>query len=494
MRLKDLASNLDDSTLSGEGDVIVQGLTHDSRMVQPGDLFICLQGIHSDGHQFVADAIARGASAVLINRNSKVNLPEGTPFIATQDTRRALARVAAAFYARPSRRIRLIGVTGTNGKTTTTRLIASILRASGEKVGTIGTLGAELEGEVMDSEHTTPEADQLQSLLAEMVVRGADSVVMEVSSHALAQYRVDECEFDLSVFTNLTQDHLDYHGNLSQYFDCKRRLFTDLPAHSNKSFLTVSNADDPYGYALAKQIRNRVITYGMGKDAMVRAMDVHCSALESRFHCITLQGELDVLLPIGGAFQVMNGLAAVATTVGLRVPFETIQRGLAQAQPIPGRFEAVPTGSDFAVVVDYAHTPDGLKNLLESARLLHPQRLVLVFGCGGDRDRSKRPKMGAIAAELADAVILTADNPRSERAEDIIQEILQWIPSEQKVLVRLQPDRREAIALAIQEARCGDLILIAGKGHETTQIFGDRRIPFDDRLVVSEILGRSKRP
>ncbi len=325
-------------------------------------------------------------------------------------------------------------------------------------------------------------------------MRGADSVVMEVSSHALAQHRVDECEFDAGVFTNLTQDHLDYHGDLSHYFDCKRRLFTELPARSEKRFLTVSNMDDPYGRELAKQVRRRLITYGMEKDATVRAIDVHCSALESRFHCMTSEGELDVLLPIGGAFQVMNGLAAVATTVGLQIPLKVIKMGLAQAQPIPGRFEAVPTGSDFAVVVDYAHTPDGLKNLLESARLLHPQRMVLVFGCGGERDHGKRPKMGAIAAELADAVILTSDNPRSEGAEDIIQEILGGIPSEQKVLVRLQPDRREAIALAIQEARCGDLILIAGKGHETTQIIGDRQIPFDDRLVVREILGHRNRP
>jgi UDP-N-acetylmuramoyl-L-alanyl-D-glutamate--2,6-diaminopimelate ligase len=410
--------------------------------------------------------------------------------IFVKNTRQALPVLSAALYRDPSHSLSLIGVTGTNGKTTTTLLIASILRAAGLRTGTIGTLGAELMGEPLDSEHTTPEADQLQALLARMRDAGAQAVAMEVSSHALAQYRVDACAFAGAAFTNLTQDHLDFHGSMEAYFAAKRRLFTEIPAASPKPFFASINLDDPRGEELARAVHGRVITYAVRReDADVRASDVTLTPDRLTFVASDRQGAVAVRLGIGGAFQVYNALAAIGVGIGMGLTLETIADGLSSLTAVPGRFEAVPTGDrGFHVIVDYAHTPDGLENLLTAARRLNPSRLIVVFGCGGNRDRTKRPIMGRLAATLAEIAVVTSDNPRKEDPLTIMEEIRTGM-HDATAKVLMEPDRKQAIALALDEARAGDIVLIAGKGHEDYQIIGETRYPFDDRKIVRELLG-----
>jgi UDP-N-acetylmuramoyl-L-alanyl-D-glutamate--2,6-diaminopimelate ligase len=487
MLLADIAKQLQEATLVTNGPVEVQGITHDSRKVKPGNLFVCLLGERSDGHAYAADAIARGAVALVVQEDRAHMVPKDVPLLLVPDTRRALPPLAATIFGHPSHHLKLIGVTGTNGKTTTTCLIAHILRAAEKRTGTIGTLGAEYMGERLPSEHTTPEADQLQELLAKMRLRGAEAVVMEVSSHALAQYRTDGCTFDVGVFTNLTQDHLDYHKTWNAYFEAKLRLFREYPQESGKEFVASINLDDPRGGVVARETRGRVITYGMNSPADVRATDLRVEVSRTTFQAHTPFGKLDVTLHIGGAFQVYNALAAIGAGVGLGIPLETIGKGLYSVTAIPGRFERVPTGRGFEVIVDYAHTPDGLENLLASARRLNPARLIVVFGCGGDRDRTKRALMGRLVGMGAEVAVVTSDNPRSEEPQAIIEEILagmQDVPAQ----VVVEPDRRKAIGMALREARPRDLVLIAGKGHEDYQEIKGVKHPFDDRRVVRELL------
>ena len=485
MTLAELVHRTGVGEIVGPADCHVAGVCHDSRSAKPGDLFVCLVGEHFDGHNFAADAVARGASALCVQR--VLPAPIGVPQILVADTRKALPCFASTLYGDPSRHLMLVGVTGTNGKTTTTLLTASILRAAGMRVGTIGTLGAEVDGEPIPSNHTTPEADELQSLLAQMRGCGARAVTMEVSSHALAQYRTDGCKFDAAVFTNLTQDHLDYHGDLDTYFAAKMRLFGEYPKNSGKSFVAAVNIDDPRGRDVVLRVAGNTITYGVRGRADVRAEAVEIAPDHLSFTAVTPAGTLPVRLKIGGTFQVYNALAAIACCVGLGVSTDAIAEGLARVERVPGRFEPIPTGLGWYVIVDYAHTPDGLQNLLSSARALRPARVIVVFGCGGNRDRGKRPLMGRIATEGADYVFITSDNPRDEDPHAIISEILTGMPNP-RVPVVVEPDRRTAIACALAEARAGDVVLVAGKGHEDYQEVRGTRLPFDDRDVVREWL------
>lgn len=466
-------------------EVWVSEVAYDSRRVQPGALFVAVPGQRFDGHDFVHDALSRGAVALVVERPVGV---DSVPVLQVPHAREALGLLANRFYNVPSRSLLLIGVTGTNGKTTTAHLIAHLLRAAGYRAGLIGTLGASLDGvgEVPIA-HTTPEAPDIQRVLHLAAQREVQAVVMEVSSHALHQHRTLGLEFDLAVFTNLTQDHLDYHGTMEEYAANKRRLFTDYPQRTRKRFQGVFNLDDVTGKQWYEESFYTRWGYGVrSEEAQVRAIEVRALPDSVYLRVATPAGEHTLRVPLAGAFQVYNILAALTASFALSLPVETSLSALESAPPVPGRFEIVPNRRGITVVVDYAHTPDGLQNLLSSARALQPRRLIVVFGCGGNRDRSKRPRMGAIAAQMADQCVVTSDNPRDEPPEAIIEEILQGMPERVNVLV--EPDRRQAIARAIAQAQPGDMVVIAGKGHETVQIVGSQRIPFDDRQVAREIL------
>ncbi len=487
MQLADLASRLDGASIANAAPVEVSGISHDSREVKPGDLFVCLVGAKFDGHKYAADALTRGAAALCIISGHESQVPR-CPTVVVPDTRIALPALACRTYDYPSRKIKLVGATGTNGKTTTTFLIASILRASGMCTGTIGTLGAELMGTPIPSDHTTPEADQLQGLLAHMHARGAEAVVMEVSSHALAQHRTDGCEYDVAVFTNLTQDHLDYHETLESYFEAKLRLFRDYPAASNKHFVASINLDDARGQDVVKATRGKIVTYGVNTQADVTARSMRIEPNRLEFTACLPDCEMLVTLNIGGVFQVYNAISSIAACIGLGISKAAITEGLASLKAVPGRFEAVASNRAFQVIVDYAHTPDGLANVLAAGRALSPKRLIIVFGCGGDRDRTKRPIMGKIAGQLADVAVVTSDNPRTEDPIAIIQDILPGLDGTSARRI-VEVDRREAIAKALAEAGDRDLVLIAGKGHEDYQEIHGVKHHFDDREVARELLG-----
>jgi UDP-N-acetylmuramyl-tripeptide synthetase len=500
--ISQLTASLPEAQVQGDSNKVIHGLTHDSREVKPGDLFVCLAGASHDGHRFAAQALDSGAAALLVNEGgldkAGTEVPDSIVVITVPDTRKALPRAACALYRDPSQSMTMVGVTGTNGKTTTTRMVASILRASGMKVGTIGTLGAELDGSPMPSEHTTPEADQLQALLAEMRDAGADAVVMEVSSHALAQNRTDGIAFSAAIFTNLTQDHLDFHGTMDVYFAAKARLFADyphrFPRHDGSGFVSAINVSAWEGQYLSSMAAGETVTFSFGSQpASLKPEKVSVHPDYTEFEAVYSgpghEFRVPIRLVVGGAFQVGNALAAIAATLGLGISWDKIAEGLAGMPPVAGRFESVPMGErGFSVIVDYAHTPDGLENVLRSARELNPARLLTVFGCGGNRDRTKRPIMGKLAAELSDVAVVTSDNPRHESPQAIIDEILTGIPQNGSAhaAVQVEPDRRKAIHLALSQAEPGDLVVIAGKGHEDYQIVGDQVLPFDDRQVARE--------
>lgn len=504
--IENIVRNLPQAYIKGDMTTAVTGITHDSRKVKAGDLFLCLRGGNFDGHRFALQALERGAVALVEQENgleeAGITLPENSVVITVPDTRRALPYIACTFYGNPARKMIMVGVTGTNGKTTSTRMIAAILRTAGYRTGTIGTLASELDGVPIPSEHTTPEADELQALLANMEEQGAQAVVMEVSSHALAQYRTDAIPFNVGVFTNLTQDHLDFHGDMESYFEAKARLFSEYPVRfprpDGRLFVGVINVNQWEGRDLVTMARGDIITVSTTETpAVLKAQEVQISPESVQFTAVYDSGverySFPIHLPIGGAFQVANALGAIATGLRLGIPPETIRQGLETMERVPGRFEAVPTeGRGFQVVVDYAHTPDGLENLLRSAQELHPKRILVVFGCGGDRDRKKRPLMGAIAGRMAEIAVVTSDNPRTEDPNAIITEILVGMNKATDVSLKaeifVEPDRRKAIEIALAQAQEGDLVLIAGKGHEDYQIVGKEVLPFDDRKVATEIL------
>jgi UDP-N-acetylmuramoyl-L-alanyl-D-glutamate--2,6-diaminopimelate ligase len=456
---------------AGAPPVEVTALAYDDRTVTPGTLFFCVPGFTRDGHDFAPEAVARGAVALVVQRPLGLGVPE----VLVPDVRCAMAPAAAALYGDPTAQLQAVGVTGTNGKTTTAFLVRSLLEAAGRRTGLLGTVTAIVAGQSQDVARTTPEAIDLQRTFRAMLDGGDAAVVMEVSSHALELGRADAIHWAAAIFTNLTQDHLDFHPTMEDYFVAKRRLFETADG------VKVVNVDDPYGRRLARDFPD-ALTIGIDSpDAALRATAIESGFEGSRFEA----GGLELSSPLPGRFNVLNVLGAVAAVRALGVGDATIAQALPRAGRVPGRFEPVREGQDFAVLVDYAHTPDSLDNVLRAARALAERRVVVVFGAGGDRDRGKRPLMGAIATEHADHVIVTSDNPRSEDPQAIIDEILAGAGRD----VDAYLDRREAIARAIAAAGAGDVVVIAGKGHEQGQEFEDgRKVPFDDVTVAREAL------
>lgn len=473
--------------LRGGHDLLVGSLAYDSRTAEPGALFFCVPGMMSDGHDHAATAASRGAVAVVAERPTEVRVPH----VFVRDARRALARVAAEWFGHPSRDLLMVGVTGTNGKTTTVFLIDAILRAAGHTTGLIGTIETRIGRERRAGVRTTPDSLDLQRLLAEMRAASVTAVAMEVTSHALVLHRVDTITYASAAFTNLTQDHLDFHRDMEDYFAAKRSLFTRERASAG-----ASNLDDPSGRRLYEEAAIPTIGYGVAPDAEVRAENVGIGPTGTRFRMRTPRGDADIETSLIGAFNVSNCLAAAAACLQAGISLDAIHAGLHGLDAVPGRFESVDEGQPFSVVVDYAHTPDSLDNVLREARRIAetrqpPARVVCAFGCGGDRDAAKRPLMGAVVARLADVVIVTSDNPRSEEPKAIIDEVLEGViahrPDGPDLVLE---DRREAIERALGAAEPGDVVVIAGKGHETGQEFADRTIPFDDRLVARDVLRR----
>ncbi|MDR1961413.1 MAG: UDP-N-acetylmuramoyl-L-alanyl-D-glutamate--2,6-diaminopimelate ligase [Gracilibacteraceae bacterium] len=471
--LAELAARVPGAVLTAS--VPVTGIKIDSRRAREGDLFVCVPGFQTDGHDFAAAALANGAAALVVSRR----LDAAVPQLIVPDTREAAGYLAAAFYDEPCRRLRLTGVTGTNGKTTTTHLMERIAREAGCPAGLIGTLGARLGAQSWLTEHTTPEAVDLQCVLARMSERGARAVIMEVSSHALDLGRVNGCSFAAAVFTNLTQDHLDYHSTMERYWQAKAKLFTVLPPAPGAFALI--NIDQEEGERLAAGVSCRRVTYGLENPAAdYRAGQIRQEAGGVRFAARRGEREEEIFSAAPGRFSVYNALAAWAWALESGYAPEAARRALAAPEGVPGRFESIRGGQDFQVIVDYAHTPDGLENVLRAARDLSAGRLITVFGCGGDRDRAKRPLMGEAAARRSDYVVVTSDNPRTEKPEAIIEDILPGLAgtdTDWEILT----DRRAAIRRAIGLAAPGDIVVIAGKGHEDYQIIGKEKIHFDDR-------------
>jgi UDP-N-acetylmuramoyl-L-alanyl-D-glutamate--2,6-diaminopimelate ligase len=468
----------------------VTGVSYDSRTVTAGQVFVALRGQHADGTAFARQAIERGAAAIV----SEQPAAEGVrvPWAMVEDARLALAVIATTFYRDPSREMQVIGITGTNGKTTTAYLVASIFEAAGIRCGLLGTVAYRIGDVVHEATRTTPEAPDVQALLRQMVDEGCGACAMEVSSHALSLRRVDGMTFAAGVFTNLTRDHLDFHADMDEYFRAKRRLFEMLPRDAP----SLLNLDDPRGSALI-DAGGRPVTYAIGRAADITPGPLSFSLDGLTFDVRTPRGTLHVRSTLVGRPNVYNILAAVSTAIALDLPFDAIERGVQALAGVPGRFEMVSGKKDeVTVVVDYAHTDDALRNLLETARPLAAGRLITVFGCGGDRDRTKRPLMGAVAGRLSDLIVITSDNPRSEDPNRIIEEIQRGITADtrkdagQRLLTIA--DRGAAIAKAIELARPGDLVLVAGKGHEKYQVIGDRVLPFDDVAVAREALSRRR--
>jgi UDP-N-acetylmuramoyl-L-alanyl-D-glutamate--2,6-diaminopimelate ligase len=488
VRLDTLLGAMPEREVRGSLPATVRGLTDDSRRVVAGGCFVAVRGLRADGHRFIPQALERGARAVVAEPPDP--LPgEAVGRILVPDTRHALPHLADAYYGHPSGTLTVVGITGTNGKTTTSYLCEALLRARGLDTGVIGTIQYVVRGAVREASQTTPDALELQGLLAEMVAAGVRGVAMEVSSHALALHRVDGVGFDVVVFTNLTQDHLDFHGTMAAYAAAKRRLFFELLAASGKPGPTaVLNADDPVGAQWATTLPGRVIPFGLGAGHAIRPLEHESGLAGIRLVAASPAGPVRIVSPLIGEHNVMNLLGAVGVGVALRLEPAAIAAALASVTRVPGRFERVEAGQRFLVVVDYAHTPDALQRVLETARRLTPGRLAVVFGAGGDRDRGKRPVMGRLAAALADRVWLTSDNPRSEDPGAIIEEIAAGVAQPPRDGYTRCPDRRDAIRQALEWARAGDTVVIAGKGHETYQIIGKQVLPFDDRLVAREFL------
>ena len=463
---------------SGAPPVEITSLAYDSRTVASGTLFFCVTGGHADGHDHAREAVARGAAALVVERPLNLGVPE----LIVPSVRAAMAPLAARFNGDPSERLRVIAVTGTNGKTTTTFLVRQLLEASGEQTALLGTVKSVIGGADGEVIHTTPEAIDLQASFARMLDAGDSACAMEVSSHALELHRADAIHFTAALFTNLTQDHLDFHPTMEDYFAAKRRLFEAGPK------VAIVNIDDAYGRRLKADFPE-ALTFALNAPADYRARDLRSGIADARFTAQTPDGELHLTTHLPGAFNAANALGALAVAHQLGVGLDTIAAALANAVPAPGRFQALDAGQPFGVLVDYAHTPDSLENVLDAARALTTGRVIAVFGCGGDRDRGKRPQMGAIATRLADVTIVTSDNPRSEPPESIVAEILAGTHADGEHTVESIVERGAAIARAIELAKPGDVVVIAGKGHEHGQEFADgRKIPFDDVAVARELL------
>ena len=485
--LRDLLAALPDYELKGESNVDIRGIELDSRRVGGGELFVCLEGLASNGHDFAATAVNQGAAALLVRRH----LPDlvATPQVVVRDPRQAMALAAAAFFSHPARALELCGVTGTNGKTTVTHLVQAVAGAAGRRAEVLGTLGGKVGTEYRATGFTTPEAPALQKYLREAVDRKTEWLAMEVSSHALAQARVFGTDFSVVVFTNLTRDHLDFHGTMESYFEAKARLFSPEGRGSEREAVAILNLEDPAGQVLAGKVSGPKATYGFGRGSDYRAYDLRTSPDTTGYTLSTPHGRAPVELHLPGRFNVLNALAAQAAGMERGLPLEAAVRGVESVTRVPGRMERVTGSQQFAVIVDYAHTPDALEHALRAARSFTAGKLIVVFGCGGERDRGKRPEMGRVAAREADRIVLTSDNPRTEDPDAILDAIEQGVNGLTVPYLR-ERDRSQAIALALEHARPGDTVLIAGKGHERYQIVGTTTLPFDDRLVAVEVLRR----
>lgn len=489
MRLGDLIKGLDAAVIQGRADTDIHGIRYDSRMVMPGDIFVALPGQKADGHYFIDEAARRGAVALLVGKG-KGPIPEtDLAIVEVPDVRKALAMVSNRFYDYPSKSLVLIGITGTNGKTTTSYLIKGILEAAEKRVGLIGTISYQLADEILPAPHTTPESADLQEILAKMRDRGLKYVVMEVSSHALAQDRVFGTEFDVALFTNLTQDHLDFHITMEEYFNAKLKLFQGLGPKGNIKIRAIINRDDRCGMRIIEGLKTSYLGYSLSDKGEVLARNRSLGLDGISFTAVTPVGEFDIKSRLVGSHNMQNILASIGAGIALDIPVTAIQNGIATTDRVPGRFERVSEGQKFEVFVDYAHTEDALRYLLSMVNGISAGKIITVFGCGGERDRGKRPKMGKVATELSDIVIITSDNPRGEDPVNIIEEIETGIAGMKRgVNYLVIEDRRKAIETAINRALPGDIVVLAGKGHEDYQIIGGRKIHFDDREVAREAI------
>ncbi len=485
-KLLDLLIVLPQARVMGSLDKVVKDVTADSRQVQEGSLFICLKGAHVDGHKYIEQAYKAGAVCVIVEDEIK-DRPAGLTVIRVNDTRDAMSYVAPWFFDYPGKKMRMIGVTGTNGKTTTTNIIRLILRKAGFKVGLIGTINIMIEDEIEVSHNTTPDVVDLERSLYKMQQAGCDYVVMEVSSHALALNRVAGCEYDVAVLTNITQDHLDFHQTFENYRSAKAILFESLHKGDKPNKCAIFNMDDASSKIIMASTKSPVLTYGKEKTNDVYPLSWKIEAKLMQLDLHTPAGELNLLLHITGEFNIYNVMAAVSAMIAEKIDLKVVSEILNGFAGVPGRFQLVEAGQPYTVIVDYAHTPDGLENVLKTARGITRGKLWAVFGCGGDRDNKKRPIMAKIALELADNIVITSDNPRSEDPELIIADIEKGLVgvTADKEIYKVT-DRREAINLALTKADANDVILIAGKGHENYQILKNETIHFDDCEVVRD--------
>jgi UDP-N-acetylmuramoyl-L-alanyl-D-glutamate--2,6-diaminopimelate ligase len=482
MRLADMLNGVPFLSLNGNKAQDIQGIAYSSKNVQPGFLFTALQGLKTNGHEFLEEALANGATAVLSNRKRPDNFTQ--TWIQVSNTRETLALCSANFYSHPSQKMKVIGITGTKGKTTITYLLEEILKKSRLSPGVIGTISYRGPGMNVSAERTTPEAPDLQRILHEMLEHGVTHCFMEVSSHALDLKRVYGIGFDIAVFVNLSGDHLDYHQTMEQYFEAKKKLFF----LNHKKGIAVVNGDDLWGKKLISQLPTGTITYGLEPGATVRGKDFTLDEKGIQVSVDYQDGQLSVSSPLLGKPNLYNILASVAVALSLNLPISGIKEGIASLEGIPGRFEKIENSLGLRILVDYAHTDDALKNLLETARELNPKRTILVFGAGGDRDKTKRPRMGEVAGNLSDWSIITSDNPRSEDPMAIISDIEKGMKKTGTQDYQIIPDRREAIEQALSMGERGDTILVAGKGHEDYQIIKDKVSHFDDAEIIREIL------
>ncbi len=499
MLLKELIETLSEKNIYGNEDIDISGVEYDSRKVKEGSVFVAVKGLVDDGHLFIGDALKRGAKVVIVNKGfSAINtLIQDKPVttVAVPDSRKALALVANKFYNFPSKSLRLIGITGTNGKTTTSYLIESILKEDGKRTGLIGTINYHIGDRIVASSKTTPESSDLQGILKEMVEEKSEFAVMEVSSHSLELDRVLGCNFTAAVYTNISPEHLDFHENMKNYLESKKKLFKMLDEMAGDKLrpFAVINADDPMACEIEDAVSVRSITYGLKPGADVRAVDLNSDFKGIRSRILFPGDELEIFSPLIGEFNIYNILASAATTYYLGIRKDKIEKGIESLKSVPGRFQPVECKGGFDVIVDYAHTPDALLICLTEAKKISRGSVITVFGCGGNRDKSKRPEMGRIACELSDTVFITSDNPRREDPVKIIDDIKAGVKGKRSnEKVRIIPDRKEAIFKALETANPDDLVVIAGKGHENYQILGEKIIHFDDKEVISEKLEEMK--
>lgn len=491
MIFRELLNGINVTNFKGDEELEISGVSFDSNKVKEGFLFVALRGENADGHNYIDSALNNGASALLVEKPSNVNSKK-ISVAQVNDSRAALAVVAANFFGHPTKELTLVGITGTNGKTTITYLLESIWASEHKRSGVIGTIDYRYANNIKESAMTTPESLQLMGMIKEMKDSGVETVAMEVSSHALDKQRVRECHFDAAVFTNLTQDHLDYHSSMESYFEVKKKLFAEYLVRSEKKKkFSIINIDDPYGARLLDTATGEIVSYSINNNTATiyaKTSEITDNGIEAIIN--TPSGNVEIRSTLFGEHNLSNILATVATAISLGSSVESIEKGLSNIQSVPGRLEVVPNDLGFNVLVDYAHTPDALKNVLLAARPLTKGNLILAFGCGGDRDNAKRPLMGKIGKELSDILIITSDNPRTEDPEIILDHIEKGVyelPEDNKPYHRVV-DRTVAIEKAIKLARNNDTVLIAGKGHEDYQIIGNTKYPFDDREIAREVL------